>query len=521
MSWSKSSTTHEFGRSMSWKTLERVLFSLAILATASWSVASISYPMGYDQGMMAAVGDVITRGGLPFRDGFDTKGPLTYYVFALVQGLFGRVMWGIRLIDLGIVITAAALFYSILSRILLSPSISRWMALSLVLATASRSWFHVSQPDGWAAAFVVIAVSLLIGREQVSKIAWLTSGLWISASALIKPFYILFLGVPIAIAAQRGLGTVAMPIILSASGAALPILGMSAWFWLNGALDDLVAVHFGFNLKAYSDVASLSIPGVMESIAMYLWNGGPRSPRGPFGVLLVPILTGVIMTWRERQTVGLGILVWLATAVACVALQGKFFVYHWLIAFPPLLATAGLGLDRLSREAVSGRVFAAIAIGVFVAGVALGPARDTWHYARYVVHLDSRDDYLKGFSRFNYSPLSAVKAAAYIKARTQPTERVAVYGVDAVVQFLSERSSPSRFVYAFPLGVPSRLVRDSYRSEYMSDLRRAAPRYVVLGTHQDESTLSEFPELGKFLAQRYRLDASFGLLELYRLNNGD
>src|SRR5262245_17341171 len=114
---------------VTWKTAERVLFALTVLGTACWGIASISYPMGFDQGRIASIGDVIVRGGRPYRDGFDLKGPLTFYLFAFVQALAGRVMWGVRILDLGLLIASAVCFRSVLKRMQVSDTISRWLAL--------------------------------------------------------------------------------------------------------------------------------------------------------------------------------------------------------------------------------------------------------------------------------------------------------------------------------------------------------------------------------------------------------
>jgi hypothetical protein len=56
----------------------------------AWVVMSFTYPFGWDQGLFAWVGDAIVRGGLPYRDAWDFKGPLLYYVYALAQWLFRR-----------------------------------------------------------------------------------------------------------------------------------------------------------------------------------------------------------------------------------------------------------------------------------------------------------------------------------------------------------------------------------------------------------------------------------------------
>ena len=491
------------------------LFLLALLATLSWAIASLAYPLGWDQGMMGTIGDVIVRGGLPYRDGFDMKGPVAFYLFAGTEALFGRVMWGIRIVDLGILFTGAAFFYSMLKRLLGSEPMSRWLALAMVLAAASRSWFHVSQPDGWAASFVVVALWLLLGRERVSTTSWIASGLLIGASALIKPFFIILLAVPMVIAATTATGAV-VSVLLVVAGAVLPIAAAAAWFWANGALGDLIAVHFAFSLS-YSGAASTDVVRLIDGVVSYFFDGGPRSPQGPFVVLAAPVVAGVILAWKERRGVGLALLVWLVAAVGCVVVQQKLFVYHWLIAFPPLLAMAGFGLSGLPLALAPARILAAVAIGIFVAGVAMIPMLDTAKFLRLAAGLDSHERYLARFQRADYEPLALVQAAAHIKARTQPDERIAVFGTAAGVVFLSERASASRFVFALPLNAPNPDYRNAYRREYMDALREHAARYIVVGPNHEEIAIADFPELKELLAQHYRLEIRFGQLDVYRL----
>jgi hypothetical protein len=459
-----------------------------------------------------------------------------YFVFAFVQLLFGRVMWGIRLADLALIVTAAALLYAILRRALPSTVVARWLALGFILASASRSWFHVSQPDGWASALIIMALFPLIGRDRVSKIGWLVSGLVIGASSLIKPFYALFLFVPLTLAVVRRQLTlrVFLELVL---GAALPVASVSIWFFANGALDDFVDVYITFNRNAYSDL-SYNRREIVENLAAYFWNGGPNTPPGPFAVLLAPIVTAMFMAVRDKRSKDLVLVVWLAIALACVAIQGKFFVYHWLITFPPLLCIAGIGLSRFYQETAFGRVFTAVSIGIFIAGVANHPARDTIQAAKYLAGIQSREEYLGKFMRFNYRPLSTLTAAAYIQSHTRSDETVAIFGVDTGLYFPSGRAAATRFMLVLPLRVPSDVYRQAYRKEFIADLEKNIPRYIVLGTHEDETTISpsdrgmslgqsisaacgacaDFPELKAILSGRYRLETRIGGLDLYRLD---
>jgi hypothetical protein len=76
-----------------WKQLLIIFFSVAYLPII------YKVPIGYDQGIFAYIGEVIKRGGNPYQDAWDFKGPLLYYLNALGLGLFDDLR-GIFILEL-------------------------------------------------------------------------------------------------------------------------------------------------------------------------------------------------------------------------------------------------------------------------------------------------------------------------------------------------------------------------------------------------------------------------------------
>ena len=113
------------------RVLRWLYFGLAALAGA-WAAASLSWPFGWDQGILSWVGDVIHRGGMPYRDAWDIKGPLAYYLYAVAQWLFGENLWGIRLLDL-VFLVASALVLRRVVRGLSDSAVARWACLTFIL----------------------------------------------------------------------------------------------------------------------------------------------------------------------------------------------------------------------------------------------------------------------------------------------------------------------------------------------------------------------------------------------------
>ncbi|MGH7540373.1 MAG: ArnT family glycosyltransferase, partial [Gemmatimonadota bacterium] len=375
---------------------------------AVWAVASLWFPFGWDQGIHASVGDVIVRGGMPYRDGWDVKGPLTYYVFALAQALFGRHMWGIRILDLLLLAGGAEALRRLVSR-RASPAAGVWTALAFVLWYASLTWFYLSQPDGWAALIVAVAVGPLLARDDPPASGRLfIAGFLIGACALLKPFYGAFGAVPAvhALAFRRALGWdgVAGRWLLFAAALLVAPALMAALFVARGAWDELLAVQLRYNLEVYSGLEAFGPVDAVRSLLEYAGTGATA-------LVLPPALLGLWALWRSQRPAAVGLGAWVAVALFCVTIQGKFWTYHWIPLYPPLAALGGIGLWSLAiglrgsdaeRRTGAGGAFAAIATALLLLQVAPYPARDVVRWAGLVSGRNPPGTYYRGFAEWRY-----------------------------------------------------------------------------------------------------------------------
>ena len=493
----------------------------AMAATVSlWFACSLSYPFGWDQGVFAWVGDVIRRGGQPYRDAWEMKGPFAYYSYALAQSLFGHNLWGVRLLD-GLCLAAGALcFYNLASRIA-GRFAAAWAGMVLVIWYGSGSYCYTAQPDVWAVMMIIGGTALAAaGKDAPSRVRWFCSGALIGCATDVKPLFGLFLVLPVLAALPR-LGAYRRLI----TGAAWATVGFLApatvvvlWFWRAGILHDYIEQHLIYSAAVYARDTGLSAASVIGGMARYaLWSKALQ-------VLAVPAALGAaFLVWRDWRRALLA-AVWLAAALVCIALQNRYYPYHWAQVFPPVLLLAAAGihgtLERLnSRGARICVIFFLAAVTAF----ACAPLRwDVLRWAGWIRGATSTAEYYKGF------PVAypEMQAAAYIRSQTNESERVAIWGFESPILFMASRSSASRFAHSAPfLAGPPNAWKEKYRKELLHSLKSAPPAFLVFGSHPGnvlgtKAGSLDFPGIRAFAVGACRPDRRFARLRLYRCRAG-
>ena len=317
--------------------VRHLALALVILVCASWGATSLTYPFGWDQAIIASVGDVVLQGGMPYRDGWDMKGPVAYLWFAAAQLLFGRGQAGIRVLDLALLI-AASLSLAFGAARITRRSVGPWVAAALILCYASMGFFFTAQADGAVALLLTLAFTPILRPDPKTRHVIL-GGIAVGVAVLVKPVFLLFLLVPVLAILQRRDGRPVPDLALTVSAAAAPIAMMLAWFAIRGALSDLIDVHIRF-AAGYSEVLEIAMRDRLSGLARYFL----QLPQAPAAAL---IIFGAMVLWRRALPIARLTIVWLLTAVAIVVLQRKFFVYQWSIVFPPAILLVTAGLDEM------------------------------------------------------------------------------------------------------------------------------------------------------------------------------
>jgi 4-amino-4-deoxy-L-arabinose transferase-like glycosyltransferase len=451
-------------------------------------------------------------------------------VFALAESLFGRHMWSVRILDLPILIAGMSALGFITARVT-SRMVGYWAALSYLVFLGYLTWFHTAEPDAWAGSFIILGVASLFGR-RVSSAQLLISGVMIGCAGLVKPSFLAFGAVLVTyIICERPFGREWLLATASVAGAALlPLAIAAAWFAWRGALGDLIDVHLLYPAKVYAGLASVHAGTLARGFFRYFFAGPIL-----FGIPVIGI--GAYSLWRNSRSTAWMVFIWFAMSILCVAAQAKFFKYHWIPLFAPLIILAAVGCDSLlagfsgKRQAQSTpppRALAAACLLLAAYGLlqlVRVPASDVAKWSSLLAGRITTEQYYAAHTASWFVAGETMKAARHIEERTRPTDGLAVFGNEALVNFLSGRPNPTRFLTGGSLTLGGQSpVRNAYRLEYIKGLRDRPPAYIVVGmafNATKEVALKGFPELQSLLDQRYSLETSFGYLDLYHQNDPD
>lgn len=521
----------------------RLTTSLLVLWAAS---QLLLFGFGRDQSIYALVGHNIVRGEMPYRDVWDFKPPGIFLVYAAADALFGAKMWGPRVFEAAGLLGSAWLLVR-LSRIYFADSRPGFIAAALAsLVHIQFEFWHTGQPENFG-GFCTLAGLALIAEDQSKPhgsrhelLTWLGCGFCFGVAFLMKPplgggalVCAAFLARQ-RVRTNRELGTrgplalwaLARPVLLVGVAALVPLVLVIAWFWSKGAWADLKWTLFVFTPE-YTKLG-WGNRSATEAFYFALENAFTKH-SALIAVGLVAAGFGAPLSTRDREGLGL-VMGLLAMQLAGIALQAKFFEYHYGASIPLLAFIAGLGWFRIwrlgTRSNPTGGAAGAVAVASLAVVVALArvPVRDVplgfWARAKERTKIslgqsDITDQTAldRVFHRSADFDLAADRdVAERLRTLTSPNDTLFVWGFEPAIYWLAERKPASRYIYNVPQRVSWE--RDAARERLMNELGANSPSFIVVqhndvfrfvtgNTLDSHAALSDFGALAKLIDDEY------------------
>lgn len=511
--------------------MNRFLSRPGLAATASaLLVSAVAYlPMvlsGHltrDSGVFLYTGMVVSRGGMPYVDSWDHKGPLLAAIEAVAWHLGGGIVGAP-------ILGGVALFLGLAVAGILWSRLIGYAAVPAVLVVGvtylgvfeggnfTETWLFPVQLVAYSAA---AHLGLRIGRDasaRATAVVGLLLGLALSTGLFTRMNnvvgLVLVVGVGVVLLRRRLIFAGAVATAVVVVGAALAL-----WLWTGNALRAGIDQYLRYNLFYSGGTTTSDRLSAFGTLAQLLVSGAV--------VVAVLLLAGA----------------WLARVRKADAGEGT-------PAFVAAMFFAVGGLDALSQM-VSGRPYPhylVVAIAGFaVAGVVLAarllplavraptPSERIRDFPRAIVAGGAILLVLAGSSSsaLQWTRIATGSgvfvAGSYqaqlvdrVVAETNPNDRVLVHGAETWILAASERLSPTSITYSLPVeqgygGLPA---------QYLADVTSFPPALIVESPESCGISIACPPEranfegLAPFVAASYQLEGEIVGFRFWRRNAG-
>lgn len=472
-----------------------------------------------DSGVFLYVAWRFLNGEIPYRDVWDHKPPLIYFVDALGLIITPDSLWGVWLLQ--VVFIFLTLFFVFQ---LLDIEFGGYAALAGTLVLTSGLLTIIEKgnvTEEYALLFQAVGLALFLSAWKKDFPArdsfWMgllgglafnfkqtTIGIWITYGLFLLALRLLRRRSPIrdvmSLLAGWLVPTVVLAVLLATQNALTD-------FWEQAFLYNFFYIGKHEGIRRLIPVFLKGFLYLSNGWVLYLAGLGWLASLGYVWLRRKDLLT-------EAQPLVLIALVCLPVEILLITISGRSILHYYLTPLPimavlagVLVYTAPLLIARIlppSAQAIQRWVPAAVLLLVLI-----GQIGQVKYYPEYVRVLSDND----------YAPV-----IDYVADNTKPDDRVLLIGAESVVNFLARRAAPTRYVYQYPLSL---LGRRPMFEEYFDQILGNKPRLIIDTrgrTRLDENLYTPLQKRSplvrdgvKYMGENYQQVAQFGEWFVYRL----
>lgn len=440
-----------------------LLFGLAMSMIMHLNPFSNLLPLT-DSSVFLYIGKAMRQYGLvPYRDVFDHKGPLLYFVNYL--GMSIHPLHGIWFIELILMELDVVLAFK-LARLHTKSALAAVCAAILAMLPLVICLCGGNIVEEYALPFILLALYLFSRRIDVltsmSNRDFLLLGSSCGGVLLLRPnmiavWAVMALILAIELVAARRFFRLLQAGALFLLGSAIVILPFLLYFWQHGALSDLIDDYLLFNMRYTGNGDLLD----MWSAMLTFWNSNLLLP---VSLLVCAVGAGTATKKSPTRLLYIAYILFLCTSLLAASVSGRTYTHYAAILVPCFVLPVAVLVEQIGRygEAES------------------KPAPSAKRLYRLAVELLGLYMIVMGALNIIYVNTAApdsdmTEAAAYIQAHTAQDDRIIVMGTNSTLYLLADRRAASKYIYQAPVAG----IAPSILDEFLADLKKNEPKMII------------------------------------------
>lgn len=437
----------------------------------------------HDSSMFLYFGKGIREGLVPYKDMFDHKGIVLFwlqYIGVLIGG--GNFSFGLWIVEICFYLVTMIYMFKTLF-FLTKKCITSSVAILILTAPIIQTLDGGNYSEEFALPLLSISIYiivLLIFRKTKESPALIVFGIMGALTFFLRANMIFLWVVFCLFLILKGLKEKKISQLLKqaslvAIGGVLVCLVVIAYTVYTGSFQDMIYQTFVLNYQ-YTDG---------NNFKQKIWAGKYFFDFATSSGIVALIVIAILAILKDFSRMDKDLIcvinvlcVYLLFNFYSVIMSGRNYPHYFLTMFPGLVVVVGLGIN-LVYVRIKDRSKRAIALLILL----ILPMSCFYNVSQRLYNI------------FNYTPNQTIESDAviiadYVKNNTNPSDKIYVHNINANIYLLSDRYSNSRF-FVLPSfdynGLPD------LKREFTKKLKEVPPKIIVLNeqTYIDKSNLDD------------------------------
>jgi hypothetical protein len=460
-----------------------------------------------DSGVFAYAGKLVTEGKLPYRDFFDHKPPLIYYLEALAISISGPNPWSIWWLDVIYLAVTGIVFFLVLSKVthVITGSLTSGIFILTLMTPQFFTGGNYTETYGLLPQVLIIGAAYGYLRNRKSLWVFLI-GIITALASLFKQtnialgvgsaFVVLYLDF---LSRQARLGVKHALIFIS--GFLLPWgitaalwagLGAFPQFWDAVVMYNLFYVQNGISAKGFYETYQIILGSVpLLPLMVIAFAGFCVFVLVNKAWLFHRIQSEAVIRSEENdpsvsEKLFLAVFAAIPFEILFISLSGRNYGHYFITLFPSVVFACGYAINKLINETPVKNLSQAASMGFtgLLLVIWFVPTFSSVHPQR---------QHLYSLRMLGDTSLVQDDLLSYINEHTKPNDPVLFWQVRTGVNFVTGRPAPSRYIYPLPLfvrteGSPSRF------EQFMQDIKAHQPALIILLVNDQTVPAFDLPD---------------------------
>jgi hypothetical protein len=481
-------------------------------------LSPLNLPLVYrDSGVFLYTGWRILNGQIPYLEIWDHKPPVIFFINALGLAVTNGSRWGVWIIEFIALCFAAMIGFKLIQKFFGSLSAVfgtfLWMLTLVFVIQGGNLTEEYTLPLQFAALWLFCGtVKLKSLRWKFFLIGLLGSIAFFTKQTSIGIWMAIVLFLFFQAVTSRQIKNLLSQLLFFSLGFISFGIPVGVYFGLKGAFSQFIDAAFKYNFVYVS-----TYPGINNRMSTLIAGIKPLSSTGLFQLAMIGSLIALVLLLFKKENLKnqsallIIALIDLPLEILLIGVAGNLQSHYFITILPCLGVFTGLVfwvlISSLQSWGIKNRILAFFTVASII-----------------MVLLGSTDNF--NSQRWEYSKNNNAAVINYILDQTSPEERVLLWGAEASINFESQRISPTRFVYQYPLYEKGYTTETSIL-EFLDEVIRSHPK-LIIDTKNYYTPMVQFPIQSQAIKDRvlilqtsYHLAENINGWDIYESNDPD